>query len=546
MLTLLGGYALQLLWQGALVVLAAAVALRLAGPVASPTRYRLALGALALFAAAPLATAARRGGMLAEWGRSTYTGESGVDPRQLVAAHEAPAPMGGPIAGHSAPLVADADGASGSHGDDALSWLGALWLAGVVALLVRLGGDILQVHRIRAAAHPVGSLTRTVRQLEQSMGGPQGVPVLSSDRADIPFACGVLRPAVVVPAGFASELSPDQTRAVLAHELAHVRRHDYGVNLAQRVLEAVFFFHPGVHWLSRVAREEREHCCDELAAAAVGDRRTVAGALLALEEAVGTRSLPLVPTAGGGALLRRVERLLVHVPSVRHGWAVAGVVILLMGGGTMVLATPATSGAIGPVVWTGELRAGERLRVRNISGSIRVVRATGRVGVVRTRLKGDAPPADLTFRDTRGEDGVTVCAIRAGYGRCDAEGYTWTGAPGAMRETIIDLVVELPVGVSVTAATFTGDLELDGIDADAEGRTGTGAIAARIAAAESGPDRTLELHTGSGMVRLVLPAEFGGELESRLPDARTRTSLGPGGNRVRVSTGEGDLVLTRE
>jgi hypothetical protein len=131
-----------------------------------------------------------------------------------------------------------------------------------------------------------------------------------------------------------------------------------------------------------------------------------------------------------------------------------------------------------------------------------------------------------------------------------------------MRRTRIELTVELPPGVSVTAATFEGDLDLDGVDADAEARTGSGAIAARIIEAlEPRSNRSLDLHTGAGTVRVALPAAFGGELEARLSGGRivaepplgasdamahrVRTSLGPGGNRLSVSSGSGDLVLSR-
>jgi hypothetical protein len=158
--------------------------------------------------------------------------------------------------------------------------------------------------------------------------------------------------------------------------------------------------------------------------------------------------------------------------------------------------------------------------------------------------------------------GVTVCTLRAAHGRCDAEGYDWFGLPDEMRRARIDLTVELPPGVGVTAATFEGDLELDEVDSDAEARTGSGAIAARIVEPpDRRSDRTFDLHTGAGTVRVALPSGFGGELEARLSDGRVlaeaplslpgadsprlRTSLGPGGNRLRVSSGSGNLVLSR-
>src|SRR5262245_8677065 len=396
-MAVLGGALLHVLWQGSLVGLATAIALRLAGPAASRLRYRLVLGALALIAVAPLATVARRAGMLADWGV--------VTPRTAAraSASSVPAPTSTPVTANEAltrPTSKPSPRDRGPGRDDALAWLGALWLAGAAFLLVRLAGGMVQVHRIRATARPAPvPLAGVAEHLDRLMGGAGGVPVLVSDRAGLPFASGVLRPAVVLPSALAADLSSEQVRVVLAHELAHVRRNDYAMNLGQRVLEAVLLFHPVVHWLSRVARDEREHCCDELAAGVIGDRRAVAGALLALEEARWARgSHALLPAAAGGPLLRRVERLLAIVPSRRHRWAIAAAAVLLTGGVTMVLATPATlldsrvrPAATGnatpagapldptaaredavPVVWAGELRAGERLRVRNLVGSIRV------------------------------------------------------------------------------------------------------------------------------------------------------------------------------
>jgi hypothetical protein len=243
----------------------------------------------------------------------------------------------------------------------------------------------------------------------------------------------------------------------------------------------------------------------------------------------------------------------------------------------MVLATPAGRGpaasidrtrttspspdGAGEVVWTGELEAGDWLRVRNLTGPIHVRRVAGSTGVIRASLS-PAAPSDLSFEATFRDDGVTVCALRAEGGRCDAEGYTWFGAPLETGPAGIELTVDLPSGVSVLAATFEGDLVLDGVDADAEARTGGGAIAARIVEpAEPRSDRTLDLHTGDGPVRVALPAGFGGTLEARLSNGRVVSepplarggvsehglefSLGRGGDRLRVSSGDGDLVLSR-
>lgn len=590
-MAVLGNIVLHLLWQGAVAGLATAIAFRAAGPVASRVRYNLALIALVLIVMAPLATMSRQAGLLADWGLVASASPPGTaEPTPFVTVSDH---VPGETTAHSTHPAGSA-GSSAWHpvgprsrslSGDLLGWLGTIWLAGVGVFLMRLARGIVAVYRIRAQARPAAaSLNGLTQQLDLLMGGRGGTTVLLSDGSDMPFAVGIRRPAVFLPGRLVSRLSSEQIRAVLAHELAHVRRRDYAVNLGQRVIEALLWFHPAVHWLSKVAREEREHCCDELAADVVGDRRVVAGALLALEEARGGLHA-LLPAAAGGTLLTRVERLLAVGPAGGFRWAPLAAIALLTGGGTMVLGTPARAPAtvireMGPeaqrlptspasrapeaearVVWTGELRPGERLRVRNIVGSIRVTRTAGSIGIVRARLIGARLP-DLSFEAMRGMGGVTVCTLRAAHGRCDVEGYDWFGPPAEMRRARIDLTVELPPGVGVTAATFEGDLELHEVDSDAEARTGSGAIAARIVESpDRRSDRTYELHTGAGTVRVALPSGFGGELEARLSDGRVlaeaplslpasdsprvRASLGPGGNRLRVSSGGGNLLLSR-
>jgi hypothetical protein len=101
--------------------------------------------------------------------------------------------------------------------------------------------------------------------------------------------------------------------AVLAHELAHVRRHDYLVNAVQTIVETLLFYHPAVWWCSRQIRIEREHCCDDLVVEACGDRVGYARALAQLEELRGLEPM-LSLNATGGRLIDRVRRMLGHEP----------------------------------------------------------------------------------------------------------------------------------------------------------------------------------------------------------------------------------------
>jgi hypothetical protein len=99
----------------------------------------------------------------------------------------------------------------------------------------------------------------------------------------VPIVVGWIRPTLIVPAAVLGGLSPSELEAVLAHELAHIRRHDYLVNLLQSAVETLLFYHPGVWWTSHVVRVEREHCCDDLAVKACGDAVLYARAMTAIE-----------------------------------------------------------------------------------------------------------------------------------------------------------------------------------------------------------------------------------------------------------------------
>jgi len=97
---------------------------------------------------------------------------------------------------------------------------------------------------------------------------------------------------------------------VLAHELAHIRRHDFIVNLMQSVVETLLFYHPAVWWISQQIRVEREHCCDDLAVAVFGDPLQYARALTRFEELRITAAQTAL-AANGGSLLGRIRRLVV-------------------------------------------------------------------------------------------------------------------------------------------------------------------------------------------------------------------------------------------
>lgn len=197
--------------------------------------------------------------------------------------------------------------------------LALAWSLGVVVFAFRLLLAWLSVTRLRRdGGQPVPDCVRdTLDKLAAIIGVRRPVDLRASDRVDGPAVMGWFRPLILLPAHALTGLSTEELSHVLAHELAHVRRGDYAVNLLQCVIEMLFFHHPAVWWLSHQVREEREHCCDEIAIAACGDRFAYARSLATLDD-IRPESRPHLFALGtrGGRLMNRIRRLLgVPTPS---------------------------------------------------------------------------------------------------------------------------------------------------------------------------------------------------------------------------------------
>ena len=146
------------------------------------------------------------------------------------------------------------------------------WVVGVSAMVLRTIGAVIRGNQLSSVS-PIETPKYLELFTKQSQEiGLRKVPSFwSSASGCTPYAVGVLAPAVVVPMSMLTSLSSSELQAVLAHELAHVRRNDYLVNLYQMVIESVYFFNPAVWWISRQIRIEREACCDQIAIEAAGN-----------------------------------------------------------------------------------------------------------------------------------------------------------------------------------------------------------------------------------------------------------------------------------
>jgi TonB family protein len=206
------------------------------------------------------------------------------------------------------------------------------WGLGVLVLTVNLAGAWVRSLSVRRSASPVGEPWRShLDNLARRVGLVRRVVLSQSTSVDVPTLIGWLRPVVVVPASVLAGLSPAQLDAILTHELAHVRRHDYLVNLFQSAVETLLFYHPAVWWLSGRIRVERELCCDDLVIAVCADRVVYARALASLEELRIRRSVFGV-AATDGNLLQRVRRILTPVEidqSRSSAWSVLAAAVVI-------------------------------------------------------------------------------------------------------------------------------------------------------------------------------------------------------------------------
>jgi GWxTD domain-containing protein len=299
------------LWEGAAIAAALALALL----VLKSSRARYAAACLAL-AAMPLVC-----GITFERVLPEQTLRTAPLPRFL---GQAPGTDASPALRHAL------------QASDLLPYFVPVWLAGVLLLHARTlaaWGATRRLRRSGVCAAPAqwqGRLTQLAARVRLS----KSVALLESCRVDVPLVAGYLRPVILVPLDLLSGLPAGQVEAILLHELAHIRRRDYLVNLLQAVAENLLFYHPAVWWVSGVIRAEREHCCDDLAVAAQGDALVYASALTALENRRGAAEPALAAT--GGNLVKRIRRLL-NRPEPRHTAftpaVAAGIVILIAAAG---------------------------------------------------------------------------------------------------------------------------------------------------------------------------------------------------------------------
>jgi bla regulator protein blaR1 len=299
----LGWTLLHSLWQGLILAVLALVALRLIPSRYSSVRYLVTTATLALMLVAGVGTFI------------LLLSRSGVDTTMSLQAFERSATV----------LIADHTPASpGSWVDRFYSFIQAhlqpitlMWALGVLFFSLRIAGGFWYLSRIRQQAVPVdGAWAQRLQQLGARMGLDRFVMLAESAQVQAPMVIGYFKPLILIPVGMIGGLTTEQLETILLHELSHIRRADYLVNIIQSFIEAFFFFNPFVWIVSAMVRTEREHCCDD-AVVQQGNALAYAHALASVEALrLNNTGLALSLAGNKNQLLKRIKRIMEK--SVQH------------------------------------------------------------------------------------------------------------------------------------------------------------------------------------------------------------------------------------
>ena len=206
----------------------------------------------------------------------------------------------------------------------------ACWAACAVALALRMALGLAWIRRAAAGERGDAAWQARLDRLAAQCGVARPVRLRLVEGLASPVTAGWWRPVVLVPASLVTGMPAHLFEALLAHEVAHIRRHDYLVNLAQNVVETLLFYHPAVWWISGRIRAEREHIADDIAARQLGEPRRLALALSELDK-LQFSTHHLAQAANGGHLMKRITRLVRpehHAPSWKAAVPVIGLAML--------------------------------------------------------------------------------------------------------------------------------------------------------------------------------------------------------------------------
>ncbi|MCK5028629.1 MAG: M48 family metalloprotease [Bacteroidales bacterium] len=189
----------------------------------------------------------------------------------------------------------------------------SLWFIGVIIFLIRFVFSYLYTSRLRTVGvfDIQGEWLKKFNKIKNKLNVKRTVRFIESTLIKVPVVLGYLKPVVLIPAEILSGMPMNQIEAIIAHELAHIRRNDYIINVIQTIIETVFFFHPAVWYLSSKISNERENCCDDIALTVCDGSLVYAKALVSIQDLSLKKHYAAVAFSGRKKhLLNRIKRMI--------------------------------------------------------------------------------------------------------------------------------------------------------------------------------------------------------------------------------------------
>lgn len=298
----LGNTLMHSLWQGVLLAIAAGLIISLTRKQTAVLRYNLLLTALLLFTGGVIITFLWQ--LQPASGAHQVTNITAAAPALNGAANAQPVI----VYNEAKPVLTDV---LLTYFNRYCNMIVMVWFLIICIKSIKLAAGVYEVYQLRRIKiTPVSKYWEDkLAQLSAQLKIKQVIDIAESGMAKVPMVIGHLKPLILIPVGFINALTTDEVEAILAHELAHIRRRDYLVNLLQSFMEIVFFFNPAVLWISELIKAERENCCDDIAIACTNSKYGYIQALLSCQEYQPSPGLGMAMAGQKSNLLDRVKRI---------------------------------------------------------------------------------------------------------------------------------------------------------------------------------------------------------------------------------------------
>lgn len=297
-LDIVGYTLLHSLWQGLLISIIVAALLRVIPSKLSNIRYTVATVGLLSMVVASLFT-------------FTYLSAIPSGHISFALSNEIQTDVAVPLSGSPA-VVTTYLSAAQTFIEFCMPFFLIIWVAGALIFSLRIFMGLAYVERLREGSVPLGEdLNRCIQEISAKLKIEKLITIAESSTIEAPVVIGYLKPFILIPMGMCANLSTAQLETIFIHELMHIRRKDYLVNLVQSFVEAIYFFNPFIWVISDMVRSEREHCCDDAVVHLQGNATVYASALATLEEVRLSKSTLSLSLAGNkNELLKRIKRLM--------------------------------------------------------------------------------------------------------------------------------------------------------------------------------------------------------------------------------------------